>query len=286
MVHTVGLVLHPQRDALPAIDTIADWAQRRSATVLGLPDEVGRLPCAAVAVDSADLVTRSDLLVSLGGDGTMLRTMRLSEGRAKPVLGVNLGRLGFLAEIDVAELPDALSAIDENRYRVEPRMAVRAALPGGLNVTGFNDIVLVRSPGHRSAAVAISVQGHPFVRYAADAVIMATPTGSTAYSFSAGGPIVSPRLDAILVVAAAAHSVFNRALMLAADEALSLELLPSSGRLAVEVDGQVAGNVEAGDVVTVTAVPGAASVVRLGHATFYERARRKLQVNGSLEVEI
>jgi NAD+ kinase len=285
MVHTVGLVLHPERDALPAIDTIADWALRRSATVLGLPDEVGRLPCAAVAVEPVDLVARSDLLVSLGGDGTMLRTMRLSEGRAKPVLGVNVGRLGFLAEIDVAELPDALSAIDENRYRVEPRMAVRAALPGGHQVTGFNDIVLVRSPGHRSAAVAISVQGHPFVRYAADAVIMATPTGSTAYSFSAGGPIVSPRLDAILVVAAAAHSVFNRALMLAADEELSLELLPSSGRLAVEVDGQVAGNVEAGDVVTVTAVPAAASVVRLGHATFYERARRKLQVNGSLEVE-
>ena len=286
MVHTVGLVLHPQRDALPAIDTIAEWAQRRSATVLGLPDEVGRLPCAAAAVDSADLVSRADLLVSLGGDGTMLRTMRLSEGRATPVLGVNLGRLGFLAEIDVAELPDALSAIDDNRYRVEPRMAVRATLPGGQDVTGFNDIVLVRSPGHRSAAVAISVQGHPFVRYAADAVIMATPTGSTAYSFSAGGPIVSPRLDAVLVVAAAAHSVFNRALMLAADEALSLELLPSSGRLAVEVDGQVAGYVDAGDVVTVTAVPGAASVVRLGHATFYERARRKLQVNGSLEVEI
>jgi len=285
MVHTVGLVLHPERDALPAIDTIADWALRRSATVLGLPDEVGRLPCAAVAVEPVDLVTRSDLLVSLGGDGTMLRTMRLSEGRAKPVLGVNVGRLGFLAEIDVAELPEALSAIDENRYRVEPRMAVRAALPGGHHVTGFNDIVLVRSPCHRSAAVAISVQGHPFVRYAADAVIMATPTGSTAYSFSAGGPIVSPRLDAVLVVAAAAHSVFNRALMLAADEALSLELLPSSGRLAVEVDGQVAGHVEAGDVVTVTAVPAAASVVRLGHTTFYERARRKLQVNGSLEVE-
>ena len=137
-------------------------------------------------------------------------------------------------------------------------MAVRATLPGGLEVTGFNDIAVVRSPGNRSAAVAISVQGHPFVRYAADAVIVATPTGSTAYSFSAGGPIVSPRLDAMLVVAAAAHSVFNRALMLAADEALSLELLPTSGRLAVEVDGQVAGHVEAGDVVSVTAVPAAA----------------------------
>jgi NAD+ kinase len=290
MVHTLGLVLHPRRDAVPAIETITEWARRRAATVIGLPDEVGRIVCDAVAVDQQELVTRADLLVSLGGDGTMLRTMRLSaDGHTTteptPVLGVNLGRLGFLAEIDVSELPDALSAIDGMRYRVEPRMAVRASLPGGHEVTGFNDIVLVRSPGHRSAAVAISVQGHPFVRYAADAVIVATPTGSTAYSFSAGGPIVSPRLDAMLVVAAAAHSVFNRALMLAADEAVSLELLPTSGRLAVEVDGLVAGEVDAGDVVTVVAVPAAAAVVRLGHATFYERARRKLQVNGSLEVE-
>jgi NAD+ kinase len=285
MVNTVGLVLHPQRDSVPAIDTIVAWAQRSRATVLGLRDEVGRLPCEAVSVQDDELVERADLLVSLGGDGTMLRTMRLAAGRETPVLGVNLGRLGFLAEIDVAELPAALSAIDRHNFTVEPRMAVRAILPSGDEVTGFNDIVLVRSPGHRSAAVGISVLGHPFVRYSADAVIVATPTGSTAYSFSAGGPIVSPTVDAILVVAAAAHSSFNRALMLSADEALSLELLPTSGRLVVEVDGQVGGQVEAGDTVVVAAVRAAAHVVRLGHTTFYERARRKLQVNGSLEVE-
>jgi NAD+ kinase len=285
MVHTVGLVLHPQRDSVAAIDTIVDWARRRQATVLGLPDEVGRLPCEAVPVGHDELVGRADLLVSLGGDGTMLRTMRLTVAQPTPVLGVNLGRLGFLAEIDVAELPGALSAIDELRYRVEPRMAVRATLPGGQTVTGFNDIALVRSPGQRSAAVAISVQGHPFVRYSADAVIVATPTGSTAYSFSAGGPIVSPTLDAILVVAAAAHSTFNRALMLSADEELDLELLPTSGRLAVEVDGQVAAQVDVGDRLSVAGVVAAAQVVRLGTTTFYERARRKLQVNGSLEVE-
>jgi NAD+ kinase len=281
----VLMVAHHDRTEAAALARVAqEWLEARGHTAWMPAEDAEALDLPSLRSERAP--RDADMVLSLGGDGTMLRTMRLTEGRAKPVLGVNLGRLGFLAEIDVAELPDALSAIDENRYRVEPRMAVRAALPGGLHVTGFNDIVLVRSPGHRSAAVAISVQGHPFVKYAADAVIMATPTGSTAYSFSAGGPIVSPRLDAVLVVAAAAHSVFNRALMLAADEALSLELLPSSGRLAVEVDGQVAGHVEAGDVVSVTAVPAAASVVRLGHATFYERARRKLQVNGSLEVEI
>src|SRR5690242_17681 len=109
MVHTVGLVLHPQRDSSPAIETIINWATARKVTVLGLPDEVGRIDCSAVAVDVPELVKRAALLVSLGGDGTMLRSMRLIAGRETPVLGVNLGRLGFLAEIDVDELPSALT---------------------------------------------------------------------------------------------------------------------------------------------------------------------------------
>ncbi|MEU4537943.1 NAD(+)/NADH kinase [Streptosporangium sp. NPDC023825] len=285
MVKTVGLVLHPQRDSKVAIDTIVEWARARNVTVLGLPDEVGRIDCSAVSVDGATLVDRADLLVSLGGDGTMLRTMRLISGRKTPVLGVNLGKLGFLAEIDVDELPPALSAIDNHDYTVEPRMAVRAALPDGTAVTAFNDIALVRIPGDGLSAVSITVEGHPFVRYAADAVIVATPTGSTAYSFSAGGPIVSPTVEGFLVVPAAAHSSFNRAIVLSADERVVLDLLPTSGRLAVEVDGTVAAHLTSGDALGVTAIRAAAWVVRLGPKSFYDRARRKLRVNGSAEVD-
>ncbi|WP_433604213.1 NAD(+)/NADH kinase [Dactylosporangium sp. CA-139114] len=286
MVHTVGLVLHPRRDSKPAIDAVIDWARSRDATVLGLPDEVGRIDCSAVPVTPDELVSRASLVVSLGGDGTMLRSMRLLSGKPTPVLGVNLGRLGFLAEVSVEELPEALSAIDAHKFTVEPRMAVRTTLPDGTDVTAFNDIALVRTPGHGLAAVAISMQGYPFVRYAADALIVATSTGSTAYSFSAGGPIVSPTVEGILVVPAAAHSAFNRALVLSPSEDLDLELLPTSGRLAVEVDGELLGELNPGDTLTVCAAPAAAKVVRLGYTTFYERARRKLQVNGSLEVEL
>ncbi|WP_185949254.1 NAD(+)/NADH kinase [Microbispora sp. KK1-11] len=285
MVSTVGLVLHPQRDSKEAIDTIVEWARKRDCTVLGLPDEVGRIDCSAIAVDAPTLVRRSDLLVSLGGDGTMLRTMRLIAGRPTPVLGVNLGRLGFLAEIDVDELAPALSAIDEHRYTVEPRMAVRATSHDGWMVTAFNDIALVRIPGDGLAAVSVSVYGEPFVRYAADAVIVATSTGSTAYSFSAGGPIVSPTVEGFLVVPAAAHSAFNRALVLSADEEVTLDVLPTSGQLALEVDGTIGGHLGPGDRLTVTALRAAARVVRLGTTTFYERARRKLRVNGSAEVD-
>jgi NAD+ kinase len=284
-VHTVGLVLHPRRDSAAAIDTILRWARERSVTVLGLHDEVDRIDCSAVAVDPPELVDRSQLLVSLGGDGTMLRTMRLAEGRKTPILGVNLGRLGFLAEVDVPRLPAALSAIDEHEYAVEPRLAVSTVLPDGNTVTGFNDIALARIPGERMAAVGLTVEGHRFVQYAADAVIVSTPTGSTAYSFSAGGPIVSPNVEGLLVGAAAAHSSFNRPLLLSLDERLVLDVLATSGRLAVEVDGAVRGYVTAGDSLLIKPVPAAARVVRLGETTFYERARRKLRVNGSAEVE-
>jgi NAD+ kinase len=285
MVNTVGLVLHPKRDSKIAIEAILKWAANRDGTVLGLPEEIGRIDCSAVPVAAEEMIERADLLVSLGGDGTMLRTMRLAAGPSTPVLGVNLGRLGFLAEIDVDDLPRALTSIDAHRYEVEPRMAVCAELPDGRVVTAFNDIALVRIPGDGMAALAVSVEGHPFVRYSADAVIVATATGSTAYSFSAGGPIVSPTVEGFLVIPAAAHSAFNRAIMLSADEAVALDLLPVSGELAVEVDGGVVTHLAPGDRLAVTALPAAAQVVRLGATTFYERARRKLRVSGSAEVD-
>ena len=284
MIKVVGLVLHPRRDCGSAIDAIVRWAAERDVTVLGLHDEVNRIDCDAVAVGTDELVERSGLLVSLGGDGTMLRTMRLAEGRGTPVLGVNVGRLGFLAEVDLPALGGALSAIDRHEFTVEARTAVRTVLPGGEAVSAFNDIALVRVPGDGLAAVGITVEGSNFVNYAADAVIVATPTGSTAYSFSAGGPIVSPNVEGLLVSAAAAHSSFNRSLMLSVHERLELTVLPTSGRLAVEVDGIIAGYATSGDRLSITPVPGAAQVIRLGGTSFYERARRKLRVEGSAQV--
>jgi len=284
MIKVVGLVLHPRRDCGAAIDTIVKWATARDVTVLGLHDEINRIDCEAVAVDAGEMVDRAGLLVSLGGDGTMLRTMRLVEGRKTPVLGVNVGRLGFLAEVDLPDLAGALTSIDDHRFTIESRTAVRSVLPGGKEVSAFNDIALVRVPGDGLAHVGINVEGSNFVRYAADAVIVATPTGSTAYSFSAGGPIVSPNVEGLLVSAAAAHSSFNRSLMLSPDERLQLDVLPTSGRLAIEVDGIIEGYAEAGQRLDITPVPGAAQVIRFGQTSFYERARRKLRVEGSAQV--
>jgi NAD+ kinase len=284
-VHAIGLVLHPQRDSEEAVTAVLDWAARKGAQVLGIEKEIRRLNCAAIPVTPEELGRRSDLVVSLGGDGTMLRAMRLADGQSAPVLGVNLGKLGFLAEVDVPDLPGALSAIDENRFTVEPRLALDAVI-GDKTVTAFNDVATVRFPGQPTAKVEVRAAGRPFVSYAADAVVVATPTGSTAYSFSAGGPIVSPAVEALVVTPAAPHAGYDRGLVLSIQDSLALEILPTSGRLAVEVDGPVAAHVDVGDRIELRPRPGAAHVVRLGRTTFYERARRKLRLTDSAEVPI
>jgi NAD+ kinase len=283
-VKTVGLVLHPGRNCDGAMYTILGWANGRDVTVLGLEGEAARIPSQVEEVSQEELAQRSDLMVSLGGDGTMLRAMRMSCGPRPPVLGVNVGKLGFLAEVDPPEVSDALVAIDEHRFTVEPRSAVQAEFLGQQTIA-FNDVDLARIPGRGSSAlVELTVEGNPFVRYAADAVIVATPTGSTAYNFSAGGPLVSPGVEGILVTPAAPHSAFNRALFLSAAERLTLTVLPRSSELAVEADGVLVGNVHPGDKVELSTLPAAAQVVRLGRTTFYQRAQRKLNLTGSAEL--
>jgi NAD+ kinase len=283
VITTVGLVLHPERDSHQAIGTIGRWAADRSARLVGLTEEVARTS-GATGVSAEELAKQADLVVSLGGDGTMLRAMRLVLGGRAPVLGVNMGRLGFLAEIDVPQLSEALAAIDRHEFSVEARTAVEAIFRGEQHVA-FNDIALTRRPGRPSARIGLVVEGQPFLHYAADAVIVATPTGSTAYSFSAGGPIVSPRTQGLVVTPVAPHSAFNRSLVLADGEKVELEVLPGSGEISVEADGHLAGHLAPGDLVELAGVPAAAAVVRFGRTTFYQRAQRKLRLNGSAAAE-
>jgi len=276
-------VLHPKRDSAEAVAAVLDWAARRNIQVLGIDAEIKRLNCAAVSVSANELGRQSDILVSLGGDGTMLRAMRLADGNHAPVLGVNLGKLGFLAEVDVPDLPAALSAFDAREFTIEPRLALDAVIADQV-VTAFNDVAVVRFPGRQTARVALLADGHQFVSYAADAIVVATPAGSTAYSFSAGGPIVSPAVEALLITPASPHSAYNRGLVCSVNDRLALELLPDSGDLALEVDGQVAAQLSPGDRIKLQPRPGAASVVRFGRTSFYERARRKLRLTDSAEI--
>jgi NAD+ kinase len=275
----VSLVLHPRRDVGEAVEYVSRWARTAGVELAGLDDP--RLPGDVRRCDEAELGQGCDLVLALGGDGTMLAALRLAAPRGVPVLGANLGRLGYLTEVDGDHLPEALDAVAQRKFAVEERFVLRATWrdeDAARDAMAFNDVVLSRVPGRGQAALGLSVDGELLVRYASDGVIAATPTGSTAYSFAAGGPLVSPRTRAMIVTPDAPHGLFNRAVVLGDDESLGVEVLPSSAPVALEVDGRLVAQVEPGWTMEVAPHPRSALVVRLGSAGFAARARRKLGI--------
>jgi NAD+ kinase len=219
------------------------------------------------------------VVLALGGDGTMLGALRLAAPHGVAVLGVNLGTLGYLAEVDAAHLGHALSALRDGRYAIESRTGLALAATGGIEAqSSYNDIVVSRVPGRGQAALGLRIDGELLVRYASDGVIAATPQGSTAYAFAAGGPLVSPRAQGMIVTPDAPHGLFNRAVVLAEGERLGIEVLPTSAPVSLERDGQLIGHAEPGATFDIEARPDAARVVRVQPGGFAERARRKLGI--------
>jgi NAD+ kinase len=281
----IGVVVHPRRDSSEMIECVVRWAEGHRTEVRGLHEARDLLPSSVRTVDEDELARDGSLVIGLGGDGTILRALKLATRHEVPVLGVNLGRLAFLAEVNLGDLPAALDQIDDGDFHLEERatMEVHGEIDG-LPLTSFNDSALSRIPGHGPAALAVEVEGQIFARYTADALVIATPTGSTAYSFAAGGPIVSARHRGLLVTPVAPHAAFDRAVFLHPDEQLRVHVLARSAPLLLEADGQRGGDLGPGDTIEFRVADRPAHVVRLHDAGFYERARVKLQLTDSSEL--
>jgi NAD+ kinase len=273
----LGLVLHPRHDPGAVAGTIVGWARSHGAEVLVRESDAARVPDGVHAVPEAEIAAAADALVSLGGDGTMLGALRLAAARPVPVLGVNLGHLGFLVEVEPSELSGALDRLETGDFEVEdhPAVVMRA---GGEESVGFNDVALARIPGDGAVQAALAVAGRAYGRYRCDALILATPIGSTAYSYAAGGPVVSPALDAVIVSPAAPMAGISRPMVVSAGEPIALELLPESGSPALEVDGTVLRRAEPGESIEVRLRPGAGRVVRLDLDRFQRRNQVKLSL--------
>jgi len=281
----IGVVVHPRRDSRAMIECVVRWAEGHGKEVRGLEEARDLMPPEVRTVPEEELAVGAGLLIGLGGDGTILRALKLATEHEVPVLGVNLGRLAFLAEVNLDELPDALDRIDRGEHWIEERavMTVQGTcFPHRLR--SFNDSALSRVPGHGPAALAVEVEEEVFARYTADALVIATPTGSTAYSFAAGGPIVSPRHRGLLVTPVAPHAAFDRAVFLHPDEGLRVHVLDRSAPLLLEADGQSVAELHAGDCIEFGLAKRPAQIMRLHSQGFYERARRKLQITDSSEL--
>ncbi len=216
--------------------------------------------------------------VSLGGDGTMLRAIDLVSAHDVPVMGVNLGRLGFLAEVEPPALTEALSRALAGDVTISERMLLEVVVArAGEDESrwlALNEAVLEKTHSGRLVRVGVSINGSYFTTYAADGVIVATPTGSTAYSFSARGPIISPSHRCVLLTPVSAHMLFDRALVLAPSETLDLEVVEER-EVDLVVDGREVCALVPGDVVRCTAASRSAKIMGLGSRDFHQLLKRK-----------
>lgn len=205
----LGLVLHPQRDPGAAAEVIVRLAERQGLKLIARHEDAARCPASVAGQTETELAGQADAIVSLGGDGTMLGALRLVARRPVPVLGVNLGNLGFLVEVQPDELPEAVERLERSEFSIEQHGALVVQVDGREEFA-FNDVAVVRFPGDGVVRAELTVGGRRGGLFRCDGMVLATPSGSTAYAYAAGGPIVSPALDAVVITALAPMSGISR----------------------------------------------------------------------------
>ena len=226
-----------------------------------------------------------DAIVTLGGDGTLLRASRISEANPVPILGINLGRLGFLTCCPAEELETALERLAKGDYVVEPRMRLDARVrsaDGADRATwlAVNDVVLHKGGFARVVMMWVEANGETVAHYAGDGVVIATPTGSTAYNLSAGGPIVFPTLETMIVTPVSAHTLALRPLVLPPTSEVIVRVEDGPDELMVTVDGQVGATFGIGETLVVRRSSRPVPIVRFPNASFFATMRAKLHWGG------
>jgi len=239
-----------------------------------------------LGVDDDQIAAGVALVISLGGDGTTLAAARAAAPAGAPVIGVNIGGFGFLTELGYNELYDRLPELLQGRYQVQERMMLAAAITRGgralSTLHGLNDLVITKGALSRLVRLSVTVNGQALGTFPADGIIVSTPAGSTAYSLSAGGPLVAPEVRVLVVTPICPHTLSMRPLVLPGEAALELGVGPlqSDQQFMATLDGQIGVPLEPGDLITVRQAPFSARLVTLGGPGFYQKLRTKLRWGG------
>ncbi|MHC4253737.1 MAG: NAD(+)/NADH kinase [Planctomycetota bacterium] len=250
----------------------------REAVEAALPAIAARAEVVVTDLDpTSDLSgVDADVALSFGGDGTLLSIARRLGGRALPILGVNLGRKGFLAELPTDDLEAGIDALVSGSYRVSRRMMLDVRASFGPCGPALNDAVINRGALSRMLALEVLVDGELVAHHDGDGLIVASPTGSTAYSLSAGGPLVTPGVDAILIVPICPHSLSTRPIVVDANRTIGIRIVDGGREAHLTVDGQVDWPLEAGTEVEVRRAAAPALLVELGRRNWFRTVREKL----------
>ena len=282
-IRRAGLLSRRQLAAArPTLIELASWLEARDVTPVferetaGLAGIEGR-----ETVSADDLPRQVDLIITLGGDGTLLAAADriAAAGVDVPIVGVNFGSLGFLTEVTLGELYDAMSSVLDGTATIEARMMLRAEIESSLDRLVLNDVVITRGSLSRMIDLEVQIDGGFVTRVKADGLILATPTGSTAYNLSAGGPIVEPAVDAFVMTPIAPHTLTNRPVVLAGSA--EVRITPLFDNVNTEVyatfDGQFGRELERGEQIIIRRATRRLKLIRASGRSYYDVLQQKLK---------
>jgi NAD+ kinase len=285
MERRLGVIGHSGYEGLTAIlATLVSEAQRQGFALAFEADLLAAAGGGAVLGSPRELTG----LISLGGDGTLLRAARFLDGAEVPIMGVNLGRLGFLTSCRAKDFAKLLPRFAKGQFQPDARMTLEAASvaaggASGERLRALNDVVLHKGGFARVLRMRVSVNGEEIGVLAADGIVISTPTGSTAYSLSAGGPIVVPTVESILVTPIAPHTLSVRPIVLSADATIVVQPEDAPEEVLVTVDGQVGASFGAGHSLSLRRSPHRVTIARFPGTSFFGTLRRKLGWGGLAE---
>ncbi len=280
-MRTVGIATKPRRpEAAEVVRGLLAWLEARGCRAL-IDEETAGLLGRADGLPRARLTEQADLMVVLGGDGTLLAVARTAGPREVPVLGVNLGALGFLAEIPLDELYPVLGAVLDGEVRPTRRLMLLCGVErGGRRVAEYvalNDAVINKGAMSRIIDLETSINGEYVTTYRADGLIVSTPTGSTAYCLSAGGPILYPTLGALVLTPICPHTLTNRPLVVPDDVTIEIEQGSASEEVSLTLDGQIGFQLQHRDAVVVRRAPRMLPLITSPKRNYFEVLRTKLK---------
>jgi NAD+ kinase len=280
----VGIITKPNESrAAELASLIAEWAARHEINLF-VNDRVRDLPPGTFSASAREIADNSDLLIVLGGDGTMIATARLVSGRGTPVLGVNLGTLGYLAEFAAEDVIRALESVMKGEYEIDHRMMLdwQVLRDGDQVGTGsaLNDVVVNKSALARIIDIDCTVGSHYVTTYRADGLIVSTPTGSTAYNLSAGGPIITPGAEVIAISPICPHALTNRPIVLPHQAEIKLRVDTREQEVMLTSDGQTGLPLMSGDSVSIKKSPKTFNIVVAKDRDYFKILRNKLKWSG------
>ena len=286
-IKRIGIVLKPhQHDALKTICDLTLWLSERAIEVVGSPDiERERVEhqtgCAVKEVPTEKLAASVDLILVLGGDGTMIATARMIEDLEVPVLGINYGGLGYLTEFRIEELYSALGSILDGNYRLDKRVMLRTLHQRGDEVINrnrvLNDVVINKSALARIIEIDVYLNDQFVNSFRADGLIVSTPTGSTAYNLSAGGPVIFPSMNAIVITPICPFTLSNRPIVVPDDAVIELRLKTDQEDVALTLDGQVGFPLKIGDRVVIQKSRTTFNLIQPSNRNYFDVLRDKLR---------